>query len=110
MPSTVQVKEKTVNNRDVISFSKEYSGETHEVFAPKEQATQVLLNILTVANKDKADPEQLVLARKGDIGGDVETVNGEMLKETVAMSVIESLYDEHAAREVTKFLNGDTDV
>lgn len=109
MTSTIQVKEKTVNNREVISFSKEYSGEEHEVFAPKEQATQVLLSILAILNEDKKNGNQYILTRKGDIGAaDASVVDGDMLKADVVETVVRELYDENTAKAVNTILNGDS--
>jgi hypothetical protein len=109
MPSTIQVTEKTVNNRDVISFSKEYSGEQHEVFAPKEHATQVMLDVLSIVNQPKEESQELVLARKGDLGGDIASVDGELLKASVVQSVVSELYDEQTASDVAHTLNGEND-
>jgi len=101
MPSVIEVKEKTVNNREVISFSKHYRDEEHEVFAPKEHATQVLLSLLAIVNQDKPDTEQLVLARKGQVGdGGAEPVDGELVKKEVLMAVARELFDDDTAAAV----------
>lgn len=102
MPSTVQVSEKTVNNRDVISFAKEYAGEEHEVMCPTEQGTQVLLDLLSVLNQHKDEPDRFVLIRKGEVGhlDDVDPIpNGDEYKRQAAYSVVESLFDEQTAAD-----------
>jgi len=69
MTSTVEVREKTVNNREVIAFVKEYNQEQHEVFVPKQQATQVLLDLLATVNEQKEEQSnQFVLIRKSELG------------------------------------------
>lgn len=101
MPNVIEVKEKTVNIREVISFSKHYRDEEHEVFAPKEHATQVLLQLLAVVNQDKPPSEQLVLARMGQVGdGTAAPVDGELLKKEVLMAVARELFDEDTAAAV----------
>jgi hypothetical protein len=109
MTSTVQVQEKTVTNRDVVSFRKEYNGEEHEVFFPQDQATQVLLSLLTVVNDSKEGEEQLVLARKGDLANGGSSVSDTMVKETVVTSAVRELYDENTAGAVKTLLNGDSE-
>lgn len=109
MSSTVQVQAKTVQDRDVISFHKEYGSEEHEVFAPKDQATQVLLNLLSVVNDGKNDDEQFVLARKGDLAnGDSKAVSDELVKTTVVESAVRELYDDDTAKAVSTILDGET--
>lgn len=99
-----------MNNRRVLSFSKEYGGEEHEVFAPEEQATQVLISILTILNEGRPEAEQFVLARKGDIGsGDMANAGVEMMKETTVESVVGELYNDEMAAEVVAVLNGGLD-
>lgn len=69
MTSTIQVSEKTVNGRTVIAFRKEYADEEHEVFAPKEQATQIMLDLLATVNDSKdSESDQFVLVRKSELG------------------------------------------
>lgn len=107
MNSTVQVKRKTVQDRDVISFRKEYGSEEHEVFAPTDQATQLLLSLLSVVNEGKADDnEKFVLARKGDLAnGDNGVASDDMVKEVVVESVVRELYDDTAADAVSSVLH-----
>jgi len=108
MTSTVQVQEKTVTNRDVVSFRKEYNGEEHEVFFPQDQTTQVLLSLLSVVNESKEGDDQFVLARKGDLGnGDVETATDSMVKETVVTAAVRELYDDDTASAVGTLLGGE---
>lgn len=105
MASTIQVKEKTVNNREVISFSKEYRGQEHEVFAPKEHATQVLLSLLAILNQGTPVEKQFVLARKGDIGAeDVQTVDSEMAKSNAVRALVAELFDDETAVDVEELL------
>ena len=68
MTSTIEITEKTVNNRDVIAFKKSYADEEHEVFAPEEQGVQMLLDLLATVNKQKGRDEQFVLVRKSEVG------------------------------------------
>ena len=68
MTSTIEITEKTVNNRDVIAFKKSYADEEHEVFAPDEQGVQMLLDLLATVNKQKDREEQFVLVRKSEVG------------------------------------------
>ena len=68
MTSTIEITEKTVNNRDVIAFKKSYADEEHEVFAPEEQGVQMLLDLLATVNKQKDREEQFVLVRKSEVG------------------------------------------
>ena len=68
MTSTIEITEKTVNNRDVIAFKKSYADEEHEVFAPEEQGVQMLLDLLATVNKQKDRDEQFVLVRKSEVG------------------------------------------
>jgi len=107
MPSTIEVKPKTVQDRDVISFRKEYGSEEHEVLVPTDQATQVLLSLLSVLNDGKDDSEQFVLARKGDLAnGDTNTVGDDLAKATVVKSAVRELYDDDTAKAVQTILNG----
>jgi len=102
MPSTVQVTERTVNDRDVISFSKEYNGEEHEVMFPVEQGAQVLLDLLSALNQHKDDPERFVLIRKGEVGhlDQVESIpNVKQYKKQAAYSALESLFSEQEAAD-----------
>lgn len=109
MTSTVQVQAKTVQDRDVISFRKEYGSEQHEVFVPQDQSTQVLLNLLSVVNDNKEDSEQFVLARKGDLAnGDSKAVSDELVKTTVVESAVRELYDDDTAKAVSTILDGET--
>lgn len=108
MSSTVQVSEKTVTNRDVISFRKEYNGEEHEVFFPQDQATQVLLNLLSVVNDSKNGDEKYVLARKGDLANG-ESLSDTLAKETVVTSAVRELYDDNTAKAVATILDGDAE-
>jgi len=110
MSSTVQVKAKTVQDRDVISFRKEYGSEEHEVFVPTDQATQVLLSLLSVVNDGKEDGEQFVLARKGDLAnGEKSAISDEMVKTTVVESAVRELYDDNTAKAVATILDGDAE-
>jgi hypothetical protein len=110
MSSTVQVKSKTVQDRDVISFRKEYGSEEHEVFVPTDQATQVLLSLLSVVNEDKDDSKQFVLARKGDLAnGETAAISDEMVKTTVVESAVRELYDDNTAKAVATILDGDAE-
>jgi len=69
MSSTIKITEKTVNGRDVVAFTKEYADETHEVFAPKEQMTQILFNLLATVNDQKdTQKNEFVLVRKSELG------------------------------------------
>ena len=68
MTSTIEITEKTVNNRDVIAFKKSYADDEHEVFAPEEQGVQMLLDLLATVNKQKDREEQFVLVRKSEVG------------------------------------------
>jgi len=69
MSSTIQISEKTVNGRDVIAFTKEYADEEHEVFAPKEQAIQIMFNLMATINDDKEQQkDEFVLVRKSELG------------------------------------------
>lgn len=69
MSSTIQITEKTVNGRDVVAFTKEYADETHEVFAPNEQMTQILFNLLATVNDQKeTQKNEFVLVRKLELG------------------------------------------
>jgi len=69
MSSTIQIREKTVNGRDVIAFTKEYADETHEVFAPNEQGTQILFNLLaTINDRKEQQKDEFVLVRKSELG------------------------------------------
>lgn len=69
MTNTVQVKERRVNGRDVIAFTKTYNDEEHEVFAPREQANQILLDLLATVNDSKENDEDgFVLVRKSELG------------------------------------------
>jgi hypothetical protein len=107
MSSTVQVQSKTVRDRDVISFRKEYGSEEHEVLVPTDQATQVLLSLLSVMNDGKDDSEQFVLARKGDLAnGDSGAISDELVKATVVESAVRELYDDDTAKAVQTILNG----
>jgi hypothetical protein len=107
MSSTVQVKAKTVKDRDVISFRKEYGSEEHEVLVPTDQATHVLLSLLSVLNDGKDDSGQFVLARKGDLAnGDTNTVGDDLAKATVVKSAVRELYDDDTAKAVQTILNG----
>lgn len=109
MPSVIEVREKTVNSRDVISFSKVYADEEHEVFAPKEHAVQVLLQLLAVINEDKDDDGRFLLVRKGQVGdGDVEPVDDELVKREVLAAVARELFDDDAA-EAVKIVAGRRD-
>jgi len=107
MSSTVQVQRKTVQDRDVISFRKEYGSEEHEVFAPTDQATQLLLSLLSVVNEGKENEQEMfVLARKGDLAnGDNGVASDEMVKEVVIESVVRELYDDTAADAVSSILH-----
>jgi len=110
MSSTVQVKSKTVQDRDVISFRKEYGSEEHEVFVPTDQATQVLLSLLSVVNEDKDEGKQFVLARKGDLAnGETTAISDEMVKTTVVESAVRELYDDNTAKAVATILDGDAE-
>jgi len=68
MSSEVQVREQTVNGRDVIVLTKEYGGETHELYVPMDQAYQVLFNLLATVNDRKEESMQHVLIRKNELG------------------------------------------
>lgn len=107
MSSTVQVQSKTVRDRDVISFRKEYGSEEHEVFVPVDQAPQVLLSLLSVINDGKVDDEKFVLTRKGHIAnGDAGTVGDDLVKATVVETAVGALYDDDTAKAVGTILNG----
>jgi len=106
----IQVREKTVNSRDVISFSKEYADEEHEVFAPQEQGVQVLLDLLNVVNETHDDG--LVLVRKSQLGkvNNVETLtNGGELRKQVLADVTETLFDIQTKTDVLDVLELDDD-
>lgn len=108
MSSTVQVQSKTVRDRDVISFRKKYGSEEHEVLVPTDQATQVLLSMLSVLNDDKADGEQFVLARKGDLAnGNKTAISDTLVKQTVIETAVRELYDDDTASAVATILDGD---
>ena len=68
MTSTIEITTKTVNGRDVIAFKKGYADEVHEVFAPEEQGTQMLLDLLATVNESKDREDQFVLIRKSEVG------------------------------------------
>jgi hypothetical protein len=68
MSSSIRITEKTVNDRDVIAFSKSYADEEHEVFAPEEQGAQMLLDLIATVNRGKANSDQFVLVRKSEVG------------------------------------------
>lgn len=68
MSSSIEITTKTVNNREVIAFAKNYADEEHEVFAPEEQGTQMLLDLLATVNQGKESEEQFVLVRKSEVG------------------------------------------
>ena len=107
MSSQVQVKRKTVQDRDVISFRKEYGSEEHEVFCPEDQALQVLMNLLGVVNEGKEDSKQFVLARKGDVANaDSHIASDEIVKAMVVESAVRELYDDNTAKAVGTILNG----
>lgn len=110
MTSTIEVAEKTVNNREVISFTKEYADEEHEVFCPKEQGTQLVFNLLSVVNAEKDDEDRFVLVRKGDVGYmDREATGDTQRPKMEALStVVEALYDSKTAKDVIKAIEGDT--
>jgi len=108
MSSTIQVKAKTVNNREVISFSKLYGGEEHEVFAPTNQGTQVMLSLLSIINDGKDEDEQFVFVRKRDLGGvgEVDTVqDGNVVKRQAVGAVVETFWDDNKAIQVQNLLN-----
>jgi len=109
MSSTIQVQAKTVQDRDVISFRKEYGSEEHEVFVPTDQATQVLLSLLSVVNDTKdTDDAQFVLARKGDLAnGDTGAISDDLVKATVVETAVRELYDDNTANAVATVLDGD---
>jgi len=112
MVSTIQVREKTVNNRDVISFAKEYADEEHEVFCPTEQSTQLLLDLLSVVNQDKDESDQFVLVRKSDVGklDEVEVVaNGDAYKKQAVTAVVSSLFDEQTAADAVLAIEGESE-
>jgi len=111
MPSVIKVKEKTVNNRVVVSFSKNYADQEYQVFVPKEHATEILRSLLEILNEDNADGEELVLLRKGQVGnGDgVETLDGELLKEQVLVNLADTLFDGDTALAVEQALCPDDD-
>jgi len=107
MTSTIEVKKKTVGDREVISFSKLYSGEEHEVFAPTNQGIQVMLSLLTTINDEKDEDDQFVLVRKRDVGGlNVEKVdaNDELYKREAVRSVVESFFDDEMANQVQSLI------
>jgi len=108
MSSQVEVKRKTVQDRDVISFRKEYGSEEHEVFVPQDQALQVLLNLLGVVNDRKEnEDEQFVLSRKRDVAnGDSHVVSDDVVKSTVVETTVRELYDDNTAKAVSTILNG----
>lgn len=69
MQSTISVTEKTVNNRDVVVLTKEYNNEVHEVFIPRDQLTQVVIQLLATMNDQKNNQkDELVLIRKSELG------------------------------------------
>lgn len=110
MTSTVQIKRKTVQDRELISFTKEYGGEEHEVMVPTNQAVQVLATFLEAVNQDLDREREFVLMRRESVGmidaEPVETQNE--IKLSVLRNVVESLYDGDTADKVADSLNGDT--
>jgi len=107
MPSTIEVKPKTVQDRDVISFRKEYGSEEHEVFCPEDQALQVLMNLIGVVNDGKEEEKQFVLSRKRDVAnGDTQPIADDVVKATVVETTVRELYDDNTAKAVGTILNG----
>jgi len=107
MSTQIEVRRKTVQDRDVISFRKEYGSEEHEVFVPKDQALQVLLNLIGVVNDGKEEEQQFVLSRKRDVAnGDSHVVSDDVVKSTVIETTVRELYDDNTAKAVATILNG----
>jgi len=107
MPSPIHVRQKTVQDRDVISIRKEYAGETHEVYVPTEDTTQLLLNLLGVINDGKADDRKFVLARKGTVGENTDSLGDDLIKKTTVKAIVRELYDDDTANAVVTLLNGE---
>lgn len=108
MSSTVEVKRKTVQDRELISFTKEYAGEEHEVMFPVNQGVQVLATLVDAVNQDLDRGREFVLMRRESVGmidAEPESTQNE-LKAGVLRSVVETLYDGDAADKVTAALNG----
>jgi len=109
MSSIIEVKEKTVNNREVIAFVKQWADEEHEVFAPVEHGTQILLSVLSVVNEGKDADDRLLLVRQRDVGKtepEPYPTDGELKRDAV-VSVARELVGEDAAAEVALALDGD---
>jgi len=67
--SIAHVTQKTVNGRQIIAVTKEYGGETHEVYIPTEQGLQIMYNLLSLINDQKdSQKDEFVLVRKSELG------------------------------------------
>lgn len=111
MPSVIETKTKTVNNREVIAFVKQWADEEHEVFAPKEHATQILLSVLSVVNDGKDADDRLLLVRQRDVGEpnpEPYPTNGQLKRDAV-VGMARELVGEDAAADVALALNGGPD-
>jgi hypothetical protein len=103
MPSPIQVTEKTIHDRDVISIRKEYGGDEHEVMCPVEDGIQLLFNIMSLVNDTRDKADEFVLVRKSDVGRLHRTDGASRTKQSrkdALAQVTTALFDEQIANDV----------
>ena len=68
MASSISVNRESVRERDIVSLSKTYNGEEHEIYIPSEQVPQVVMELLYEMNQSREEDDQFVLVRKSQLG------------------------------------------